>query len=165
MITDARLQISDKTGRWIVPLDKPLLTIGRQSSCDLQLSSAFVSRDHAEIAHVDGHFRLRDRGSRFGTFVNNERITERVIAHGDCIRFGCDAELVFLGEPAEPSIMLREAIGDSTPDLRHMVAMLDGLRALGSGLLLDEVLTILIDLAIEVTDASREYWSQFEHAG
>jgi hypothetical protein len=36
-----------------------------------------VSREHAEIAKDDTGFLLRDRGSRYGTFVNGEAITER----------------------------------------------------------------------------------------
>src|SRR4029079_10850291 len=77
--------------------DKPLFTIGRRSETDLRLSGADVSRVHAEIVVNDGVFTIRDRESRFGTFVNGERTNERTLAHGDQIRLGQsgDTEIVF----------------------------------------------------------------------
>jgi len=42
----------------------------------------------------------------------------------------------------------------SVTDLRQMAALLDGLRALGSGRVVDEVLTLVMDLALDVTGAS-----------
>jgi pSer/pThr/pTyr-binding forkhead associated (FHA) protein len=84
----ARLQVTDSLGRRVVPLDKVSFAIGRRSASDLQVVSTDVSRDHAEIAKVQDQFVVRDRGSRFGTFVNGEPVTERVIVHGDRIRLG-----------------------------------------------------------------------------
>jgi len=40
-----------------------------------------VSRDHAEIALQDNHFVVRDRNSRYGTYVNGEQVAERTLAH------------------------------------------------------------------------------------
>ena len=42
-------------------------------------------------------------------------------------------------------------------ELRQMAALLEGLRALGSGRVLDEVLALVLDLAIEVTGAERGF--------
>ena len=94
-----RLQINDTQGKRVVPLDKPLFRIGRRTESDLRVSGVDVSREHAEVEQGDnGGWLLRDRGSRCGTFVNNEPVTERVLRHGDQIRLGMKsgAELVFL---------------------------------------------------------------------
>src|SRR5918992_5432719 len=98
MLMDARLQVTDPNGRRVVPLDKPLFIIGRRTAADLQLVNADVSREHAEIARDGMRFLLRDRGSRYGTFVNGEQITERSLEHGDRIRLGRTegVELVFM---------------------------------------------------------------------
>mgnify|MGYP006209314093 CR=1 FL=1 len=40
-------------------------------------------------------------------------------------------------------------------DFRQMAAILNGLRALGSGRVLDEVLTLVLDSALDVTKADR----------
>lgn len=157
---EARLQVTDTQGRRVVPLDRTPYSIGRRSGCDLQVIGADVSREHAEICAVDGAFVIRDRGSRFGTFVNGEAITgERRLTHGNRIRLGRTdtAELVFLTEAGQ---LASSILGDSRsgiPDLRQMAALLNGLRAIGSGRVLDEVLSTVMDLALEVTGAERGF--------
>jgi hypothetical protein len=42
-------------------------------------------------------------------------------------------------------------------DLRHIAALLEGLRALGSGRVLDEVLALVLNSAIDVTGAERGF--------
>ena len=155
---DGRLQVTDSQGRRVVRLDRPVFLIGRRTTADLQLVSADVSREHAEIVRDDtGRYLLRDRASRYGTFVNGEQIAERPLMHGDNIRLGHsdNVELVFLGDE-DASSVLRSASTDAS-DLAQMAAILNGLRALGSGRVLDEVLTLVIDSALDVTKAERGF--------
>ena len=157
----ARLEINDGLGSRVVPLDKPLIAIGRRGENDVRLSGSDVSRDHAEIAQANSSFVLRDRGSRYGTFVNGEQISaERPLRHGDRIQFGraSGTDVVFLIEDAAPPPSSSErhhqtAVGD----IRQLAALLEGLRALGSGRVLDEVLALVLDAAIEVTGAERGF--------
>ena len=97
-MSEARLHVSDSQGRRVVVLDRPQFLIGRRTAADLQIVSTDVSREHAEIVQDEGRYLLRDRGSRYGTFVNGEQIVERPLTHGDKIRLGrTDAvEMVFL---------------------------------------------------------------------
>jgi serine phosphatase RsbU (regulator of sigma subunit) len=152
-----RLVVTDALGRRIVPIDKPLFTIGRRSETDLRLPGADISRVHAEIVVDNGACTIRDKQSRFGTFVNGERMTERVLVHGDQIRFGQagDTEIVFFVDDEAPSVE-KSAVSAAT-ELRQMAALLEGLRALGSGRVLDEVLALVLDSAIEVTGAERGF--------
>ena len=156
-MSEARLHVSDSQGRRVVVLDRPLFLIGRRTAADLQIVSTDVSREHAEIVQDEGRYLLRDRGSRYGTFVNGEQVTERVLEHGDRIRLGrTDAiELVFATDGAKTTGFL-DASSDVT-NLRQMAAILNGLRALGSGRVLDEVLTLVMDSALEVTKAERGF--------
>ena len=156
-MSEARLHVSDSQGRRVVVLDRPQFLIGRRTAADLQIVSTDVSREHAEIVQDEGRYLLRDRGSRYGTFVNGEQVTERVLAHGDRIRLGrTDAiELVFATDGAKTTGFL-DASSDVT-NLRQMAAILNGLRALGSGRVLDEVLTLVMDSALEVTKAERGF--------
>ena len=71
-----RLIVRDASGRRTILLDKPVLTFGRRSESDVRLVGADVSRLHAEIRAGDGCYRLKDCGSRFGTYVNGQRIDE-----------------------------------------------------------------------------------------
>ena len=152
-----RLVVTDALGRRIVPIDKALFTIGRRSETDLRLPGADISRVHAEISSQNGTCVIRDKQSRFGTFVNGERVTERTLAHGDQIRFGQagDTEIVFFVDDEAPSV--EKSAVSAASELRQMAALLEGLRALGSGRVIDEVLALVLDSAIEVTGAERGF--------
>src|SRR5215831_10050635 len=155
---DARLEVTDALGRRIVPIAKEAFGIGRRETNDLRLAGSEVSRDHAEIARENGGFVIRDKQSRYGTFVNDEPVTEhRALVHGDRIRLGRSggAELVFL--IAETGPPHDKATTTAIGDLRQIAALLDGLRALGSGRVLDDVLALVLDSAIEVTGAERGF--------
>jgi serine phosphatase RsbU (regulator of sigma subunit) len=153
-----RLEVTDALGRRLVPIDKPVFAIGRRDTNDLRLAGSEVSRDHAEIVTENGRFVIKDRGSRYGTFVNDDAVTgARQLANGDRIRLGRSggAEMVFFSGEAGPSIERNTttAVGD----LRQVAALLEGLRALGSGRVLDEVLALVLDSAIEVSGAERGF--------
>jgi serine phosphatase RsbU (regulator of sigma subunit) len=159
-MADVRLEITDGRGRRVVRVDTPVFTIGRRSKSDLCLAGTDVSRDHAQIACDGGRFILRDQQSRYGTFVNDQPVSEKPLAHGDRIRLGRGggAELLFLVDDvaATPSGTSRAA-NSSVENLRQMSALLEGLRALGSGYVLDDVLTLVLDAAIDVTGAERGF--------
>jgi serine phosphatase RsbU (regulator of sigma subunit) len=152
-----RLIVTDPRGRRQVPIDKSLLTLGRRTESDIQVTGVGVSRHHAEIAAGTGGFLLRDLDSKFGTFVNGKRTAECVLEHGDQIRLGesHDTKIVFLLEDDE-NVRSSSAISAAS-ELRHMSTLLEGLRALGSGRVLDEVLALVLDSAIDVTGAERGF--------
>ena len=152
-----RLIVTDPLGRRIVTIDKATFTMGRRSETDLRLQGADISRVHAEIACIDGICTLRDRESRFGTFVNDEQTKERVLAHGDQIRLGraSDTEIIFALIDDAPSV--QHSAVSAAHELRQMATLLEGLRALGSGRVLDDVLTLVLDSAIDVTGAERGF--------
>jgi sigma-B regulation protein RsbU (phosphoserine phosphatase) len=63
--------------------------IGRSTSADLPLDHVSVSRRHAELVPLsDGRWLLKDLGSRNGTSVNGQLISERVLGDGDQISIG-----------------------------------------------------------------------------
>ena len=153
----ARLEVNDALGRRVVEISKALFEIGRRETNDLRLAGSEVSRDHADIVTENGKIAIRDKNSRYGTYVNGEQVTERVLVPGDRIRLGRSggAEMVFLvdGVEAPSEKSATTAIGD----LRQITALLEGLRALGSGRVLDDVLSLVLDSAIEVSGAERGF--------
>ena len=156
-INSPRLQVDDPLGRRVVVIDKPVFRIGRKSESDLRSLGTDVSREHAEIVRLDdGRFMLRDRGSRCGTFVNDEQVTERPLRHRDKIRLGRSgsAELVFLADDGGES---RSSSMSGIVDFRPLTTLLDRLRGLGSARVLDEVLVIVMDSAIDATGAERGF--------
>ena len=74
----------------MVPIDGPTIILGRDENGDVVVDDPTVSRKHAEILPADGGCRLRDLGSKNGTFVNrrNIRAAEHRLNDGDEIRLG-----------------------------------------------------------------------------
>lgn len=72
-----------------VDLKDDNLVIGRdESPSGLQILDQGISRRHAEIFRIGEMYFLRDLGSRNGSFVNEERITEELLRFGDEIKIG-----------------------------------------------------------------------------
>jgi len=70
------------------PLQPLPFRIGRSPGLQLVLQSAHVSKAHAEI-YTDGvALRVRDLGSRNGTFLNREQVTDAPLHDGDVLHLG-----------------------------------------------------------------------------
>jgi predicted component of type VI protein secretion system len=68
---------------------QPSIVVGRSPDSHLPFASEKgVSGRHAEIVQNGGRFEVVDHNSTNGTFVNEERVTRRVLAPGDKVRFG-----------------------------------------------------------------------------
>ncbi|HEY7180436.1 MAG TPA: FHA domain-containing protein [Blastocatellia bacterium] len=72
----------------VVSVEAPRFTIGRGTENSLCVQATVVSRSHAELIRVGANYLLRDLGSTNGSFVNGDRVTERMLNDGDTLRFG-----------------------------------------------------------------------------
>jgi serine phosphatase RsbU (regulator of sigma subunit) len=154
----AHLDVRDASGDRRVAIDTLPFAIGRRETNQLRLTGGVVSREHAEILKDGDHFVLRDRESRYGTFVNGQPVTVHTLRAGDQIRLGRGggADLFF----ALADDMVSSSVRSSTNavgDLRQVAALLEGLRALGSGRVLQDVLALVLDTAIEISGAERGF--------
>jgi len=72
-----------------VRLSRKLL-IGRAEDCDVQVESQFVSAHHCIVLLDEYTLRLRDLGSKNGTYVNGRKIGTHMItlSHGDTVSIG-----------------------------------------------------------------------------
>jgi len=81
--------------------------IGKNASCELCLTDASVSRVHAVLERVGNGYKLSDRMSTGGTFVNDQKVEPSkpaMISSGSVLRFGTVMVRVTLDEiPAEES--------------------------------------------------------------
>lgn len=96
----------DEAGRrW--PLDRQSLTIGRADDCDIVLPDRLVSRHHARIYWLDGHYFVEDLGSKNGTHVNGQEIHEpRQLVDGDEIQIALRFKLAFVDAGATAPLSL-----------------------------------------------------------
>ncbi|MEO1001654.1 MAG: transglycosylase domain-containing protein [Cyanobacteria bacterium J06638_7] len=62
--------------------------IGRDGDCQVAISHPAVSRQHALLEQVDGHWLLRDSGSTNGLWWRGRRVQELLLSDGDSVRFG-----------------------------------------------------------------------------
>ena len=73
-------------------------TLGRHPDCTIVVDAGAVSRFHAKIVNRTGVFLLEDSGSRNGTFLNGQMLTQpTALKNNDILRVS-DVEFVFATE-------------------------------------------------------------------
>jgi hypothetical protein len=77
-------------------LDREVTTIGRHPDADIFLDDVTVSRRHAELHHSDEGVVVRDLGSLNGSYVNGERVDERLLVTSEELQIG-RFKLLFVG--------------------------------------------------------------------
>ncbi len=77
-----------------IPLEREDVILGRALEADVRINDPKASPQHARISTVTNgegkadHYVLTDSGSRTGTFLNGEKITEERLQNGDKITVG-----------------------------------------------------------------------------
>jgi pSer/pThr/pTyr-binding forkhead associated (FHA) protein len=82
----ARLVSLDGMGD--IPLDRPVLLVGRDSHCDARLDSLRISRRHCCLAIRCDGITVRDLGSVNGTWINGRRSESGPLRAGDELAIG-----------------------------------------------------------------------------
>jgi hypothetical protein len=72
-------------GKRHVPLNQTIMNVGRRTDNDVVVDNPAVSRQHAQLRWRYGRFVIYDLGSRGGTAVNGQPVTESVLHAGDVI--------------------------------------------------------------------------------
>ncbi len=74
----AKLILTDQKGKkHEFQLLETQFTVGKLPECDLSLSLSGISRRHCTFTQKNGHFYVRDLGSKNGTYLNGTRINEQ----------------------------------------------------------------------------------------
>ena len=66
----------------------PRTVIGRDETCSIRFDDPMVSATHAEIVQDNGAFQIRDLGSRRGTFLGSNKVSQAPLEHGDELMIG-----------------------------------------------------------------------------
>jgi len=72
--------------------------IGRKPGCDVVLDETIVSGEHAVIRTVGMKATIQDLGSKNGTFIENQRVTQHELRHGETIVIGSHS-LMYRDDP------------------------------------------------------------------
>lgn len=85
-----------------IRLDRPVLLIGRSTTCEVQLTSGLVSRRHARLTLSSLGVSIEDLGSRNGVYVNSAKVTGSVrLKAGDRLSVG--DEVLYFAEIEDTS--------------------------------------------------------------
>lgn len=173
----ARLKIIDPfNAEKSVDLRPPSFTIGRDAGNDLQMLSDKVSRQHLVIICENGVFSLSDSGSTNGTFVNDQRVTQCLLHHGDRLCIGGDTgyQIQFIQEysgegaaseeftAASPNL---EGSASAKEELDKLLRFVEVNRAFKFSMTPEEVLSLVVDAAIEMSRADRGFLMLKNSAG
>jgi predicted component of type VI protein secretion system len=84
------------------------MIVGREADSDIQVDDRQVSRRHAEIAQTREGYTIRDLGSKNGTFLNGEPVSQkpRLIRNGDEVGIALCAKLTFVEDEATAPIIM-----------------------------------------------------------
>src|SRR5262249_9929708 len=95
-MTAARIETEENGRRKTYVLNKAKFSIGRKPQNALIFNLGDVSREHAIIEAAGEKFVIKDLGSRFGTFVNEKRVEQSALVHGDRVRIGSSPQTQFV---------------------------------------------------------------------
>jgi hypothetical protein len=88
-------------GTQMINLNQAIINIGRRPDNQLIIDDARVSRVHAQLRAIRGHYVIFDLDSTGGTWVNNKRIRQATLFPGDVVSLS-GVPLVF-GQDTAPS--------------------------------------------------------------
>jgi pSer/pThr/pTyr-binding forkhead associated (FHA) protein len=78
-----------------IPLNKPVVSIGRSHDNTVVIDDPRISRHHVEVRVINDRFVVFDLHSTGGTFVNGQRVNEGLLYPGDLISLA-GVNLVFI---------------------------------------------------------------------
>jgi pSer/pThr/pTyr-binding forkhead associated (FHA) protein len=72
----------------IIPLQRPVVLVGRHPDCDVRIDLPQISRRHCCLAQAYERLLIRDLGSRHGVRVNGRVVAEERLRPGDEVAIG-----------------------------------------------------------------------------
>lgn len=155
----------DSARERVVVTQLPFL-IGRgETGNHLPLPDPRISRQCAALVAEGDMFRIEDRGSRAGVFVNGKKVERKLLEDRDVISFGLEESytLVFrITERVSPSLQTLLTRMDNVAEsyatsggLGKLKLLLEATMLLHSQLPLDSVLEAMLDRAVTITGADR----------
>lgn len=122
---EAELVSNHSTRR--IGLRSRVVLIGRRRACDVVLPDRVISRAHAVIFRRDGRRFVRDLSSKYGTYLNGERVREAELHPGDEIGVGPHTLRYRVRTAAPPRPAPAAAAHDFAADV-SLADLLPGLR-------------------------------------
>jgi phosphoserine phosphatase RsbU/P len=175
----ATLVYTDAEGEHRFALDRPAISIGRTPGLDLVLRDPHISRRHAVIAKEGTEYVVIDQKSSFGTYVNGKKVERAILRQGDLLQFGSlDGSRVRFQLPGSQASLRGRLPSSGTSlltslqglqqgeehterptahELGQLNWLLSAARQLNAGGAIDEILTTLLQLTLQLTGVERGF--------
>jgi pSer/pThr/pTyr-binding forkhead associated (FHA) protein len=95
---------------------KTSVTVGRDTTCDLMIDNAAVSRTHAIVSFDDGDYRVQDNDSENGITLNGRRVRKAGLNFGDVIGIG-KFEIELVDSYHEPMLRADPQLKDTSKNV------------------------------------------------
>jgi len=106
------------------PVDKPVVVVGREATCEIHIDNLGVSRTHCQFIKRGNAYVLQDMNSANGTYVNGKRVGEHYLNDGDEILIGKHTmKYSAHGQVASEQAGQAAAAGDEIQDALHTYVM------------------------------------------
>lgn len=172
------LSYADADGEHSIPLEAPCTSIGRSTDQNVVLRDQCVSRQHAVIVHEGDCYFVVDRNSSHGTFLNGVRVQRAPLKPGDLLqlgslegprlhfRFEAGPDCAPATHPSMVSSLLSSLHPISHSDSNHLSAaremgqlnwLLSAARQLNAGGAIEDILTTLLQLTLQLTGVERGF--------
>jgi transcriptional regulator with PAS, ATPase and Fis domain len=114
-------------------LDQPTFVVGVGEAADFRLTDPGVSREHVRLTLTPAGVRIRDGGSKNGTFLGSSRIHDLTVTNDTAIIIGGTTLAIAIAAdaidlPLSAGTRFGEAIGQSAI-MRHLFATLERVAA------------------------------------
>lgn len=95
------LKFVDQEGEKMEFFTRPVITLGREPTCDCIISDKAVSARQSRLTYHHNQWWIEDLDSTNGTFLNQEKVTQpTVIISDDHITCGSTLMVIQIGKPA-----------------------------------------------------------------
>lgn len=147
-----RLTYQSETEPIARTFDQPRVLVGRSMICDVVIESADISRKHAEIVRDREGWTIQDLGSRTGTSVNDQRVTNRRL---------CDRDRIILAPNSATPVVITFRLPDKQSRVSQRVLLTDqpGRTCVLASIDLEEFERTLCGVPARSAVAGRPPWS------
>ncbi len=137
--------------------DQDAVVIGRSRECDIVLGDRLVSRRHCRLERRDGgEFLLIDEGASNPVKLRGSKVEQEEIHYGDVFVAG-GTEIQLMAVEAERPSLDETALADGAQNAKDLEAFIRVAKALNEESDLSQLLTAIVDAAIELTNAERGF--------
>ena len=113
-----------RPGRLAIEVTRSDIVLGRHAKADIRFPLPEISRQHCRFLFTEDHWEVVDLQSLNGVFVNDQRVQQAELHHGDYLRLASVILEIDLVRELTTATLLASELDGSTGALRQIVESL-----------------------------------------